>query len=103
MLKEFIKLTVSANLVIINENGENIGRFHCSGAVLNKMFGSVKGTQNDNIEETDTSKLSRKLIIETPFSEKGILRTYNGRKCNRIYSSCHLTIERMAGWLQKAC
>ena len=65
MLKEFVKPTVSANLAIINENGENIGRFHCSGAVLNKMFGSVKGTQNDNIEETDTSKLSRKLIIET--------------------------------------
>ena len=48
-----------------NENGENIRRFHCSRAILNKMFESVKGTQNYNIEETDTSKLSRKLITET--------------------------------------
>ncbi len=36
MLKEFLKPTVNANLVIINENGENLGKFHCSGTVLKR-------------------------------------------------------------------
>ena len=38
MLKEFLKPTGSPNRVILDENGENIGHFHCSGAILNKML-----------------------------------------------------------------
>jgi hypothetical protein len=65
MLKEFLKPTVNANLVIINENGKNLGKFHCSGTVLNAMFESVKGTEHYSIDESDVTKLSRKLISQT--------------------------------------
>ena len=65
MLKEFLKPTVNANLVIINENGENLGKFHCSGTVLNAMFESVKGTEHYSIDESDVTKLSWKLISQT--------------------------------------
>jgi hypothetical protein len=57
---------VNTNLVIIiDENNENLGRFHCSGAVLNAMFESLKGTKHYSIVESDVSKLSRKLISQT--------------------------------------
>ena len=65
LMKEFMKPTVSANVVIIDDGGNNLGRFQCSGAVLNEMFQSVKETENYNMEETDVSKLSRKLISQT--------------------------------------
>jgi hypothetical protein len=49
MLKEFLKTTVNANLVIIDENNENLGWFHCSGAVPNAMLESLKGTEHYSI------------------------------------------------------
>ncbi len=64
-MKEFMKPTVSANVVIIDDSGNNLGRFQCSGAVLNEMFQSVKETEHYNMEEIDVSKLSRKLISQT--------------------------------------
>jgi hypothetical protein len=72
-LKEFVKKTVSANVMVIDENNENKGRFYCSNSVLNSMFESIKATKNYNIEETDAAKLSRKMIVETLLLVKKVL------------------------------
>ena len=64
MLKQNMTSTVSANL-IVEQDGQNMGRFYCSGAVLNAMFTSVSETENYNIEETNVTQLSRKMITET--------------------------------------
>ena len=55
---------VSANIVI-EQDGKSIDRFHCSGNVLNKMSISISETKNYKINETDVTKLSKKMISET--------------------------------------
>ena len=67
LLKEFLKPAVAANLILMDENGESVsvGRFHCREAVLNAVFESLKGNEHYNIEASDISKLSRKVITET--------------------------------------
>ena len=65
MLRDFLKATVTANLILIDENGDVLGRFHCGPDVLNRLFESIKGNTDYNIEESDVTKLSRKLITET--------------------------------------
>lgn len=72
-IKEDLKQKVSANLVVVDDNGENKGRFHCSGTVLEGMFQSIKETKNYNIEDTDVTQLSRKMIIETLLLVKKVL------------------------------
>ena len=47
------------------QDGESIGRFHCSGNVLNKMFIFISETKNYKINETDVTKLSKNIISET--------------------------------------
>ena len=57
MLKHRMSSAVFANIVI-EQDGESIGRFYCSGNVLNEMFISISETKNYKINETDTAKLS---------------------------------------------
>ena len=64
MLKNRMSSAVSVNIVI-EQDGESIGRFHCSGNVLNKMSISISETKNYKINETDVTKLSKKTISET--------------------------------------
>ena len=64
MLKDFLKPTITANLVLIDEDG-GLGRFHCSQAVLDRLFESLKGNSDYSIEESDVTELSRQLITET--------------------------------------
>ena len=42
LLKEFLKLAVSANLILMDERGESLGRFHCPESVLNAVFKSLR-------------------------------------------------------------
>jgi hypothetical protein len=72
-MTEDLKKSVSANIVIVDESGENKGRFHCSGQVLNAMLTSVKATQDYNIENTDTLHLPRKMIVETLLQVKKVV------------------------------
>ena len=67
-----MKKSVTATVLIVDENGENKGRFYCSAPVLNGMFTSVKETQHYNIEDTDASQLSRKMIVETLLQVKKV-------------------------------
>ena len=46
MLKNDISSTVSRNIVIVDEGGQNNGHFKCACAVLNTMFTSISNTQN---------------------------------------------------------
>ena len=64
MLKSRMSSAVSANIVI-EQGGESIGRFFCPGNVLNEMFISISETKNYKINETDVTKLSKKIISET--------------------------------------
>ena len=64
MLKSRMSSAVSANIVI-EQGGESIGWFFCSGNVLNEMFISISETKNYKINETDVTKLSKKMISET--------------------------------------
>ena len=72
MLKDFLKPTVTANLVLIDEDGEGLGRFHCSQAVLDRLFESFKGNSDYSIEESDVTELSCQLITETPLLLKKV-------------------------------
>ncbi len=65
MLKNDVSSTASGNIVIVDERGQNMGRFKCACAVLNAMFTSISNTQNYNMDETDVAKLSRKIIMNT--------------------------------------
>ena len=65
MLKEFLKRAVTANIILVDQNGENLGQYFCSSAVLNGMFESIKKAEHYNIKETDVSKLPRKLVKQT--------------------------------------
>ena len=66
MLKHRMSSAVFANIVV-EQDGENIGRFYCSENVLNDMFISLSETKNCKINETDVTKLSKKMIRETLF------------------------------------
>ena len=63
MLRENLNASTTANLTISQE-GQNIGRFFCSGNVLNSPLESLSTTENYNIEQSAT-KLSRKMITQT--------------------------------------
>ena len=63
MLRENLNASTTANLTISQE-GQNIGRFFCSGNVLNSLLQSLSSTENYNIEQSAT-KLSRKMITQT--------------------------------------
>ena len=65
LLKEFLKPAVSANLILVDESDESVGLFHCPGSVLNAVFELLKGNECYNIEESDVTKVSCKLITET--------------------------------------
>ncbi len=65
MLKEDLEMYVTAHIIIVDENRENLGRFYCSRECLSDMFSSIASSEGYNIEETDTSKLSKKMIIKT--------------------------------------
>ena len=65
LLKEFLKPAVSANLFLVDESGKSVGHFHCPESVLNAVFESLKGNECYNVEESDVTKVSRKLITET--------------------------------------
>lgn len=66
MLKHRMSSAVFANIVM-EQDGENIGRFYCSENVLNDRFISLSETKNCKINETDVTKLSKKMIRETLF------------------------------------
>ncbi len=65
MLKENLDSTVSGSIIIVDESGENLGRFYCQENVLNVMFQSVAKTENYNISESNVAKLSRNMITDT--------------------------------------
>lgn len=73
ILKDFVKKTVFANVLLIDENAENKGRFRCSEEVLNGMFKSIKQTENYSLDQTDATKLPRKMIIESLLLVKKVL------------------------------
>lgn len=64
MLKQRMSLVVSANIVI-EQDSESIGLFCSSGHVLSDMFMPISETKNYKINETDATKLSKKMISET--------------------------------------
>lgn len=72
MLKQNMTSAVSGSVMIVDQDGNNVGRFYCSGAVLNAMFTSISKTENYNIEETNVAQLSRKMIMETLLLVKNI-------------------------------
>ena len=65
MLKENLDSTVSGSVIIVDENGENLGRFYCQENVLNVMFQSVAATENYNISESNVTQLSRNMFTDT--------------------------------------
>ena len=65
MLKENLDSTVSGSVIIVDDSGENLGRFHCQENVLNVMFQSVAETENYNISESNVAQLSRNMITDT--------------------------------------
>ena len=65
MLKENLDSTVSGSIIIVDESGENLGRFHCQENVPNGMFQSVTQTENYNISESNVSQLSPNMITDT--------------------------------------
>ena len=65
VLKENLACSVSASLLIVNESGENLGRFHCQDDVLNSMLQSVSETENYNISEINVANLTSNFISET--------------------------------------
>ena len=65
MLKENLDSTVSGSVIIVDENGENLGRFYCQENVLNVMFQSVAETENYNISESNVTQLSCNMITDT--------------------------------------
>ena len=64
MLKQRMSSVVSANIVI-EQDSESIGLFCSSGHVLSDMFMPISETKNYKINETDVTKLSKKMISET--------------------------------------
>lgn len=64
MLKQRMSLVVSANIVI-EQDSESTGLFCSSGHVLSDMFMPISETKNYKINETDVTKLSKKMISET--------------------------------------
>jgi len=63
MLREILNASTTANLTISHE-GQNIGRFFCTGNVLNSLLETLSSTENNNIEQGAT-KPSRKMITQT--------------------------------------
>lgn len=64
MLKQRMSLVVSANIVI-EQDSESTGLFCSSRHVLSDMFMPISETKNYKINETDATKLSKKMISET--------------------------------------
>ena len=56
---------MSQLIIIVDENGENLGCFYCSKECLSDMFASVAEIDGYNIQQKDPSQLSKKMIIET--------------------------------------
>ena len=65
MLKENVDSTVSGSVIIVDESGENLGRFHCQENVLSVMFQTIAETENYNISESNVAQLSRNMITDT--------------------------------------
>ena len=57
--------TCATGTVVIDNNGENLGRFFCSGSVLEGMFKSISDQKDYVMTETDVNKLSEDMICET--------------------------------------
>jgi hypothetical protein len=72
MLKENLDSTVSGSVIIVDESGENLGRFYCQENVLNVMFQSVAETENYNISESNVTQLSRNMITDTLLLSKKV-------------------------------
>ena len=74
MLRENLNASTSANLTISQE-GQNMGRFFCSGNVLNSLLESLSSTKNYNIEQS----VEENDHPNSSVTKEGVLSALKGR------------------------
>ena len=62
----------ASNIVIIDDDGNNIGRFYCPNVVMQSFFAKLSDMQLFSIEEADMAELSVEMMEEIMLNLKNV-------------------------------
>ena len=70
--KADVATTTASNIVIIDDDGNNIGRFYCPNVVMQSFFAKLSDMQLFSIEEADMAELSVEMMEEIMLNLKNV-------------------------------